>query len=507
MAETHANSPQPFIAVDHVDVSAHGQLILQDISWRIASGENWIVVGGNGAGKSTLFKLLRGEIWPVPDSRGTVRYNINGKGLTRNRAGVTESIAYLSSEKQDAYQRNNWSMSGTHAILSGLTDNIWFQGEPDAQELASAKRIIDRLDLHNLAEKNTLVMTPGELRKVLLARALVSSPRCLILDEFCNGLDSSSRASLLQLINTIATLGTQVIYSTHRVEEIIPSLTHALLLKNGRILGLGKKDELLTSSELNNNLSAPARTTTETKTATVTSAECVIRLTNTSVSRNGSLILRDISWEMRGDQNWAILGDNGAGKSTFLRLVLGDILPVLGGTVSRFESDPPTTLWDIRRRIGYISSEFQTDYAPFATGREIVLSGFFGSVGLHVEPTTVQQEQAQQIILQFGLNDLSHRRLDALSYGESRRFLIARALVHQPELLVLDEAFNGLDIPSRQELLTLIETLVKTSSLRIIMATHHPEELLSVISHVLLLQGGASERCGPREQVLPAPLA
>ena len=506
MATSYEIIRSALIEIARVDVTANGKQILHDISWRIAAGESWVVIGGNGAGKSTLLKLLRCEAWPDPNSKGTVKYNLDGKGLTEIGAGVRESIVYISPEKQEAYNRLGWNMDGMNAILSGFTDSTWYQGEPNDEERQIAESVIDVLGIRDLAAKNTLSMSQGQMRKILLARALVAAPRCMILDEFCNGLDIPSRKDLLHLIDTIAKLGIQIIYTTHRQEEVIPSITHALIIKDGQIIGQGKKEDLLTKSNLDKALASGAPPPERGASLENVSADCsgdlLISIQNASVSLDGTPILHGIDWEMQRDQNWAILGQNGAGKSTFLKLILGEIYPTYGSKVSRFGDEELTDIWEIKRRIGYVSSEFQAHYDPSVTGRNIVLSGFFGSVGLYEQPTQEQQEQAQRLIGQFKIGGLSERRLDAMSYGQSRKFLIARALVHNPELLILDEACNGLDIPSRDELLSLIENLVRTTPMRIMMVTHHLEELIPAISHVLLLRNGTIADSGLRENIL-----
>jgi molybdate transport system ATP-binding protein len=352
----------------------------------------------------------------------------------------------------------------------------------------------------------SLSMSQGQMRKILLARGLAAAPRCMILDEFCNGLDIPSRKELLRLIDVVAKIGVQVIYTTHRQDEIISSITHALFIKDGHITAQGVAKNLLAHSGLHTVATKEMPTTGKTGNSSDPSSDyandSLISIQNASVYLGNAAILHSIDWEMQRDQNWAILGQNGAGKSTLLKLIFGEIHPVYGSRVCRCGDENLLDIWEIKKRIGYISSEFQANYDSTVTGREIILSGFFGSIGLYEQPTDEQQEKAQRLIEQFKLGDLRERRLSTMSYGQSRKFLIARALVHNPELLILDEACNGLDIPSRKELLALIENLVRTTPMRIIMVTHHMEELIPCISHVLLLKNGSIANSGLRDHVL-----
>ena len=492
--------------ISRTDVRFGDKTVLKAIDWRVGRGENWVVVGGNGAGKSTLLKLLRCEAWPDPETGGMVRYDLFGEGLTESAAGVRENIVAISGEKQESYARHEWNMDGLSAVLTGLTDSAWFQGTPSDEQLRAARTVLDALGLSALAAKRTLEMSQGELRKILLARALIAAPRLLILDEFCNGLDIPSRRDLLRLIENTARLGIQIIMTTHRPDEVILSVTHALLLKDGQIVAQGPKASVLTEANLKRTLESaflkatgvPAPVPAKTDFANPS----LFSLRDVHVILDGTPVLHSVDWEMRRDENWAVLGTNGAGKSTFLRLLLGDCFPALGGQIVRFGDDAPMSLWDIRKRIGHVSAALQTHYDPSVIGREVVLSGFFGSVGLYETPTKTQEDHARDIIERFGLTALAMRPLGAMSYGQARKFFLARALVHDPEVLILDEAFDGLDIPAREEALHLLETLAHTTPTRFVMVTHHLDELVPSVTHILLLKDGHVADSGPRAHIL-----
>lgn len=497
----------PYICLEHIDVYAGEKHLLQDVSWTIRRGENWAIIGGNGAGKSTLTKVLRGEMWVSPHSKGCVRYNFDGKGLTSSVAGVRKNIAVISPEQQESYHRLHLDMDAESAILSGFSDNFWFQGKPTETERDSADNVIEILQIGDLVHKNTLALSQGQMRKILLARALVTAPQCLILDEFCNGVDSASRNQLLGLIEHIAGLGVQIVMTTHRATEIIPSITHVLKLENGRISKTGCRADMLEhfgtvaaveeqKDQRGNLLPKP-----KTHGAAAESPDFLLQIRGANVGQDGKMLLQDIDWEMLPQQNWAVLGRNGAGKSTFLKLVMGEIYPAFGGYVTRFGGNKNLSLWDLRQLMGHVSAEMQAQFDLQLTGLETVLSGYFGSVGLFQNPTHNQLQASEHLITQFGLQEYANRKLSTLSYGQVRKFLIARALVVQPKILILDEPCNGLDAPARQEFLTLLDQFVRESHTRLIMVTHHLDELIPVLSYVVVLEAGRMVESGPREYV------
>ncbi len=229
----------------------------------------------------------------------------------------------------------------------------------------------------------------------------------------------------------------------------------------------------------------------------------IIEIENASAYIQGSKILSNISWKMRPGENWAIIGNNGAGKSTFIRLVFGDLIPIHGGTVYWFNRRELRPILEIRKKIGVVSAEYQADYYRNATGLEVALSGFFSSVGLYKKPGHVQTRNAMEWMDYLDITHLSKKRFHSMSYGEARRVLLARALVNEPELLILDEPCSGLDIPSKEIFLQTVQQAAKLGS-QMIYVTHHIEEIISDISHVLFMKNGKIFEQGKKKEALTA---
>src|SRR5262249_35840466 len=156
-------------------------------------------------------------------------------------------------------------------------------------------------------------------------------------------------------------------------------------------------------------------------------------------------VLRNIDWQMRPKENWVILGRNGSGKSTFLKLIAGDLHAAAGSAIQRFRMTARHTLWDLRKKIGVVSAELQVRYSEALTGTDVIASGFFSSIGLIDRVTARQRAQVRTLTRRLGLQSLAQRSVQRLSYGEFRQILLARALVHDPALLLFDEPFDGLD--------------------------------------------------------------
>ncbi len=493
-----------------VDVSFGDKKALAGINFQINSGEHWAVIGGNGAGKSTLLKLIRGDVWPDQGSKGKRVYNLNGEEQS-TPIGVKEKIAIVSAEKQDAYSKQNFFLNCESVIHTGFFDSVWLQQHPDKEQKERTDLIIDHLDIEHLRKKAFKELSRGDARKVLIARALVNRPVILILDEFCSGLDRVTINKLLEFVDQIARNEVQILFTTHRMEEILPVISHALLLKDGVVISSGKRDEVLTEQNLSlifgrslqskkmdlsawTNNSAPVNDSGK-------PLENMITVKDVDVYISRKKVLSGLNWQMKTDENWVVLGKNGAGKSTFLGLICGDIVPALGGQVCRFGEEEMGHILDLKKRIGHVSADLQSGYSHNLTGEDVVLSGFSSSIGLWDDISKEKREIAEKWIEYFNLEDIAKKKIHTMSYGQSRKILIARAMVHDPDILVLDEPCDGLDMQSRVDFIDAIGKLCQART-KIIYATHHIVELIPQISHALLLDKGEILVQGAREEVL-----
>jgi iron complex transport system ATP-binding protein len=233
--------------------------------------------------------------------------------------------------------------------------------------------------------------------------------------------------------------------------------------------------------------------------------DALLEFRHVSVVRRGRRVLHDITFSIGAGENVAILGPNGSGKSTLMGLLTRELYPLADGAASslRILGRGRWDLFELRHRLGIVTPSLQAEFARSMTAREAVLSGFFGAVGLwrNHRVTAAQERAADRALSSVDASPLAGRLMDELSAGEARRVLIARALVHRPRALVLDEPTSSLDLRAASEFRAGLRKLARRGT-RIILVTHELEDIIPEVARVILLKDGAVFRDGPRARVL-----
>lgn len=234
----------------------------------------------------------------------------------------------------------------------------------------------------------------------------------------------------------------------------------------------------------------------------------VVDLVDVSVRRGRTMLLDGINWQVGESDRWVVLGANGAGKTTLLRLLTGDLYPTTGMAGVLDEVLGAVNVFDLRPRIGLVSQTFQERVPRGETVHDLVVSAAYAVVGRwHEEYEGFDHERADALLERFGMLELRDRTFGTLSSGERKRVEIARALMVDPELLLLDEPAAGLDLGGREKLVRLLGHLaadpVAPAS---VMVTHHVEEIPPGITHAMLLKKGRIVASGPAREVLTEPL-
>jgi molybdate transport system ATP-binding protein len=479
------------IALHAVSVRRADQWVLRNITWRLRPGERWALLGDNGAGKTQLLKLLSGDIWPTPRRSSSRAGRPVGDGRTYKVGNRTVDLldakprlAYVGGERQDKYARYGWNLRVRDLVATGLHQTDLLLSPVTRVEARRVNACLRRCGLYPLAAREFLSLSYGEKRLALLARALVQDPDWLLLDEFYNGLDVDFRRRIDAILDAARRHGQAWIATAHRAMDVPQGTGRVMELDAGKIrsvkrLGAADKARLTVRA-------ADERPTLRRASRPRTQGPVLVRLSHVDVYVEYRLVLRDLNWQLRRGEHWSVFGANGAGKSSFLKLLYGDLSPALGGRIERVGFPAGSPIADWKRHVGLVSPELQGVYAIDVSIQELVASGRHASIGLSDAPSVDDTKTARRWLRFFKLVSFAQRRPRELSYGQMRRALIARAMAADARLLLLDEPLTGLDPGQRHLMKRLLERLMRRG-VTLIAAVHHPEDLPHGMTHGLHL--------------------
>lgn len=475
--------------LENITLRVRDTFLLSDTNWRIDKGQHWAILGPNGAGKTSLVKALTGD---VPVVKGTL-YPSPGKtdAVRVEYVSFEQHQRLIAREEQrDEFRAFSGQLNRTTTVREILHDA---NGSPVVNP-ADVARAVARLNITHLLERGIRALSTGEMRKVQIARVLATSPQIMILDEPFDGLDESSRRDLARIIDDLMDETRTVVLVTHRLREILPNISHVLAIREGRVVFQGRRTEVLTASQLKKlyqhkfaaSLAIPAADESP-KPIGVDGPDILIVMKDVTVKYGPTTALDHLNWTMRAGQNWVVLGPNGCGKTTLLNLITADNLQAYANEIYLFgkRRGSGESIWDIKTRIGMMSPEFQIRYRKPIAAFEVVLSGFFDSVGLFRNASAGQRQTAGHWMTVLGVIDKSDKIFSRLSYGEQRMVLLARAMVKVPQILILDEPYQGLDRTNRQRILDAIDVIGRHSGTQIIYVTHYLDEIPACMTHIL----------------------
>lgn len=238
-------SSEPILQVSNLRIERGGTLILDDVSWSVARGEHWVILGANGSGKTSLLSALAAYLTPTDgeiDVLGERFGETDWRELRKHIGIVSSSVRQMMHDEEPA----------SLTVISGKYAMIDYCGRVEKADRARALKLLREMDCAYVAERPWGVLSQGERQRVLIARSLMANPKILILDEPCSGLDPVARENFLESIERLGrrSRSPSLVLVTHHVEEITPPFSRVLLLKNGRVLAAGAKTSTLTSRNL-----------------------------------------------------------------------------------------------------------------------------------------------------------------------------------------------------------------------------------------------------------------
>lgn len=484
-----------FLSLENVEPRISGVNFLSPINWEIKYGEQWAVVGLNGSGKTLLANIIAGRhatkggeinYWFWDEQKARISLKKYPAEMIRK---VSFESAYLLADYKNMYYQQRFNaaendlMPTVEEVLAGIS-------------LSKEERMIfcERLNITSLLSKHLIMLSSGELRRFLIALVLMQKPDLIIFDNPFIGLDKEMRAQLNLFFSELARFQ-QMIFLVPALNEIPDVATHILpvrdfsygppLLRNE----LSQLEEQVSTSFKEEEKEDPVFPDNKSS-PQVNNYKTVLKMKNINISYNERVLFRSLNWEIKRGEKWALLGPNGSGKSTLLSLLVGDNPQAYAQDIEVFDRRRGSgeSIWEIKRPIGYISSEMHLFFQENQPCVRIVGSGFFDTIGLFRACTDDQIQISLQWMKLLGIEYLADRSFLKLSSGEQRLVLLARTLVKNPELLILDEPFHGLDMIYKQRVRKIIERFCAQEDKTLIYVTHRREEIPSCVDHFFELK-------------------
>jgi molybdate transport system ATP-binding protein len=446
----------------------------------VKTGESWAVYGPSGCGKTLLKDIIMGKL--------PIYQHGPQHSLLKSTNCCVEISPQLERQLLEREKHDDDSEFIEGGFDPGRTtlELIEESAHPDFTDLESWAQ---RLRLEHKLDTSYKVLSNGETRKVLWLKAIAQNPKLILLDSPFEGLDQTTRQTLMECFNTHLPKATKIIF-VQRQEDIPKAIDGILDLSE-----IGHPKKFSRESWWSNTITTdhPAFVLPEELKTSKQNKACtpLIRFKNLDIAYGENVVFKDFNWEMNPGENWLFTGPNGAGKTTLLQLIHADHPQSYGQDIKLFgyQRGQGESIWDIKSHIGFVSADFQRHYPLSLTGTAMVVSGFFDSMGVYQKPSPHQLQLTKLWLESLQIEHLAQKYLRLMSWGEIRILMIARALVKKPSLLILDEPCQGLDDQQKKLVLDLIENCCRSFEINIILVSHHPDEKLECLTHHLEWKG------------------
>jgi molybdate transport system ATP-binding protein len=461
-------------------------MILEDIDFSVAPGERLAIVGHTGSGKTTLIEALAGAIF----FHGQVRFSGQGEHPPCIRViSRQHRFTNLSNINSFYYQQrfNSFDAEDARTVMQEL--------RMSGADQSRIPEILEQVGMGHLAETRLIQLSNGEHKRFQLAEALLTNANWLLLDCPFTGLDKSARRMLGKILDSLADSGTNYLLVT-TADEIPENITHVAVLEKGRLRSPVSRRAFLDNAPASS--ASPLMLPDQIRLRNIPEAfpdapfTLAVKMVHTSIRYDTRLILDDINWEVRSGECWHLAGPNGSGKSTLLSLINGDNPQAFSQEIWLFDRKKGSgeSIWDIKRRIGYVSPELHHYVEGGIRAADLVASGLFDTMGLFRQLNDFQMGLVHQWMDLLHITPLAQRYFHGLSDGEQRLVLLARALVKNPPMLILDEPCQGLDETETKAFSALVDAICRSLHKTLIYVSHYDADLPACITKLMVLGQG-----------------
>lgn len=487
----------PLISIRKAKVQFKGLEVFCSLDFHWQKGQQWAIIGDSGRDLTAFLEVIRGNVLV---SKGEILRPFAAEYMEKkNHAGEVYSfrdlISYVSqryefrnrSHLQNFYFQQRFNASESEDTLT--VREYLLQEISKIRGVWTLQKVLDLLKLNILQDQSLLKLSNGETRRLAFALGLMRQPKIFLMDQPMTGLDAQSRNDFGDFIKTLISEGVQVLL-TCSADEIPSGITHVGQISNSGLLKTWKLEayKLLkkSSSEVEWNWELLKCLLPQ----TLPKRNFLIRFNTVSIRYASKEILKNLTWEVKSGERWSLRGANGSGKSTLLSLVIGENPQAYSQDIWLYDRKRGTgeSIWDVKRPTGFLAPELGRFFPSNQTCRKVVLSGLFDTMGLFKKISSEEDALGHEWLRVFGLEMLSETPFNRLSLEQQRWTLLARALIKNPELLILDEASQGMDENQRRLFRLTIEKILEFSSIALIYVSHYLEDVPIQVDNILELK-------------------
>ena len=470
---------EPIAIIDCLSASYGGSKVLTDISFSLTEDDCLAIVGPVGSGKTTLAKALSGRLFRT----GSVYFKSRTNRVHPSILLVEQQHHFKNrSNMQDFYlqQRFNSADSGDAYTIREELSN-------EDEELVAYW--LGFFMLGHLIDKPLVTLSNGENKRLQLVKSVLRDPDWLILDNPFLGLDAEGREILSACLEKLIENSVQFIL-INSPAALPACVNRVMYLEEGRVTWDGpistyesfrRVDKFVFNHTVMDDLIKSAQV--------YETFQQAVHMNDVTIAYGEKVILSGIHWEVNSGARWALSGPNGAGKSTLLSLITADNPQAYSQDIILFDRKRGTgeSIWDIKKRIGYVSPELHVYFREPANVFNVVGSGLFDTLGVYKKISEDQHKRIALWLGVFGISHLSQRMFQQISTGEQRMVLLARALVKNPPLLILDEPCQGLDEEQIHRVKEILNYICSNSQTTLIYVSHYSSDIPDCVNQYFKL--------------------
>lgn len=471
---------QTLVHIANLDLKYHNQWLFKSLDWDIVKGENWVLGGKSGTGKTALAKCIAQQ----NQEQVAIHFDPN--------SSLAPKVHYVSNWYQftnldgdrNFYYQQRYNKQQKNDTLTVYAELEHF-AKQEGLAIADVADLLALFDFHKAKDTQLIELSSGEHKKLQLIQALWLKPQLLIIDEPYTGLDKKSRRHLNSLLDSYAQDGLTLLLITN--DQDLPQCIHHFgQLENAKLVEVGSTGEFA-----KNDARSPKQLPYFLQQKPSISSETLIDLQNIVVRYGDKEVLKNVSWTVKAGDKWLLQGPNGSGKSTLLSLLNGDHPQAYANNVTLFgqKRGSGESIWDIKEKVGIISPELHWYFDKSAKVWQTIASGFYDSIGLFRNLSHDKQLKVNQIMDFFDLSPYKDQLLGQLPLGMQRLALLARTIIKNPVLLILDEPCQGLDAQQATHFNAVVDELCAQGK-TLIYVGHYETQLPHCIDHIIRLEKG-----------------